>query len=246
MAENTNISWARHTFNPWLGCQKVSPGCDFCYAEAWAKRSGLVTWGPGESRRLTSPANWRKPLLWDKRAREAGVRERVFCASLADVFDNAVPEEWRSRLFEMVALTPSLDWLLLTKRPQNIPALRFEADILPNVWLGTTTENQTEFDRRAPHLVAHHPAVRFLSVEPMLGPVDISAHADRIDWIICGGESGPRHRPMDPAWARDLRDQCAEHGIPFWFKQHSHRFPGRAPLLDGVEYHQLPELSLVH
>ena len=241
MSEQTNISWCHHTFNPWIGCQNVSPGCDNCYAEAWANRFGKVQWGPQAERILTSDTNWRAPLRWDKQAREAGERRRVFCASLADVFDNAVPESWRLRLFEMVAKTRHLDWLLLTKRPQQIPALRFIADISPNVWLGTTTENQAEFDRRLPHLTCHYPTVRFLSVEPMLGPVDISAHAHRIDWIICGGESGPERRPMNLDWARQLRDQCAEYGIPFWFKQGNHRLPGHDTLLDGVEYHQLPE-----
>lgn len=251
MAENSNIEWTDHTFNPWIGCQKVSPGCDHCYAETWDAR-GLqqreTRWGPHAARTRTSPANWRKPLAWDKAAAAAGKRTRVFCASLADVFDNhaSILPEWRAALWQLIAATPHLDWLLLTKRPQNI------AKILPggwgagwpNVWLGTTVENQTEADRRIPHLLAVPARVRFLSCEPLLGPVDLTEIAwdrpdlrasvvldplngiggykgpcPRIHWVICGGESGPGARPMHPDWARSLRDQCQAAGVAFHFKQ---------------------------
>ena len=255
MAKNTNISWCHHTFNPWLGCQSVSPGCFNCYAETWAKRFGKVQWGPGAERVLTSDDNWRKPLQWNRAAQQAGERRRVFCASLADVFDNAAPEGARERLWRLIAATPHLDWLLLTKRPQNIEKM------LPyhmgwrrgwdHVWLGVSTENQEEFDRRVPLLLNAPCPTRFLSVEPMLGPVNLARYgerqqhplvANRIDWVICGGESGPGPRPMDLDWARDLRDQCAEFGIPFWFKQQSGLRPGHEPHLDGVEYHELPAM----
>ena len=175
MAENSAIEWTHHTFNPVLGCQKVGPGCDHCYAEGWAKRSGLVTWGPGETRRVTSDAYWRQPLKWDREAKAAGERRRVFCASLADVFDNAWPDGVRDRLWALIKATPNLDWMLLTKRPGNI------AKMLPddwgggyrNVWLGCTVVNQEEADRDIPKLLAVPAAVRFLSMEPLLGPVEI-------------------------------------------------------------------------
>lgn len=235
MAENSNIEWTDHTFNPWIGCTKVSPGCDHCYAETWDAR-GLQQresrWGPHAARTRTSPDNWRKPLAWNRAAEAAGTRARVFCASLADVFDNHVSilPEWRFDLWKLIDATPHLDWLLLTKRPQNAPRA------LPsNVWLGTTAENQTEADRRIPHLLAAPARVRFLSCEPMLGPIDFYASSaampagghpwrngpilQGIHWVICGGESGPGARPMHPAWARSLRDQCNAAGVAYHFKQ---------------------------
>lgn len=239
------------TFNPWTGCQKVSHACDNCYAEGWAKRSGLVKWGPGEDRRRTSENYWRQPLKWNQIAKRDGVRRKVFCASLADVFDNAVPEEWRHDLFDLIPQTPHLDWLVLTKRPQNalkmIPREVWLA--LPHVWLGTTVENQEEADRRIPHLLAAPAAKRFLSCEPLLGPVHlnhpwlgwkcvvtggrvgteftcgdcdpcIGAFGRQfVDWVIAGGESGPNARPMNPDWARSLRDQCVASGVPYFLKQ---------------------------
>ena len=256
MGENTAIEWATHTFNPWVGCTKVSAACDHCYAESWAKRTGSPELWTGERRR-TSVANWRKPWKWDEAARLAGERHRVFCASLADVFDNQVPSYWRADLWELIRSTPCLDWLLLTKRPQNIKKMlgpNWASDGWPNVWLGTTVENQEEADRRIPHLLAVPAAVRFLSVEPMLGPVDLmsvryrdedaevrinaltaeawvensaspSAYTNdndgntKLDWVICGGESGPKARPMHPDWARSLRDQCCAAGVAFFYKQ---------------------------
>ena len=178
MGKSTTIAWTDHTFNPWIGCQKVSPGCDHCYAEAQDRRfTGGQHWGPHALRRRTSEANWRQPLAWNRAAERAGTRRRVFCASMADVFDNQVPPEWRTDLWHLIDATPHLDWLLLTKRPQNI------GKMLPvdwgngwrNVWLGTTTEDQAEAERRIPHLLSVPAAVHFLSCEPMLGPVSLSS-----------------------------------------------------------------------
>ena len=238
MAENTKIEWADHTFNPWTGCTKIGPGCDHCYAEGWAKRSGIVQWGPGAERRRTSEANWKQPMRWNAEAERIGVRYRVFCASLADVFDNEVPVEWRADLFDLIARTPHLDWLLVTKRIGNAktmmadalhlnPAALSNGQIwpLPNVWLGITVVNQAEADRDIPKLLQIPAVVRFLSMEPMLGPVDLMkmvgqfTPAYQLDWVIVGGESGPKARPMHPQWARDIRDQCAAAGVPFLFKQ---------------------------
>ncbi|SDX96804.1 phage Gp37/Gp68 family protein [Roseicitreum antarcticum] len=255
MAENSKIEWTHHTFNPWEGCQKVGPGCDHCYAEARDQRfTGGAHWGPGAPRRRTSAANWRKPLAWDRAAQAASVRRRVFCASLADVFDNAVDPQWRADLWELIGKTPNLDWLLLTKRPGNIAGMLPEVERAPwgelwpwsNVWLGCTVVNQAEADRDIPKLLAVDAAVRFLSMEPLLGPVDLTrpefggtycavncrtmciAQGDEecpknsdpaLDWVIVGGESGPGARPMHPDWARSLRDQCEAAGVAFFFKQ---------------------------
>jgi protein gp37 len=179
MGADTRIEWADHTFNPWVGCTKVSPACDHCYAEGWAKRTGNAALWQG-ARRRTSAANWQQPHRWNRAAQAAGTRARVFCASLADVFDNQVPEEWRTDLWRLISDTPHLDWLLLTKRPQNIgrmlPASWAMPPVAqPNLWLGTTVENQAEADRRILHLLRVPAAVRFLSCEPLLGPVDLTA-----------------------------------------------------------------------
>ncbi|RQQ19693.1 DUF5131 family protein [Burkholderia stagnalis] len=203
MSENTNIEWCDHTFNPWEGCQKVGPGCDHCYAETRNARFGggtAVNWGPGAPRRRTSPANWRKPISWDAAHAEFfvthGRRQRVFCASLADVFDNAVADAWRADLFDLIWNTPHLDWLLLTKRIGNAGPMITRALELAgrgvntpwpwsNVWLGATIVNQEEADRDIPKLLAVPARVRFLSMEPLLGPVNLP----RVDFHcdVCGG-----------------------------------------------------------
>lgn len=186
MAENSKIEWTDHTFNPWTGCTKVSPACDHCYAEGWAKRSGHVQWGPHGDRRLTSAANWRKPLKWNEEARRLGIRYRVFCASLADVFDNhhSIMQDWRAQLWALIRATPNLDWQLLTKRPQNIAKMLPSdwGDGWPNVWIGTTVENQVEADRRIPIFLNVPARVRFLSCEPLLGPLELRqiAHGKRM------------------------------------------------------------------
>ena len=186
MSENSKIEWTDHTFNPWEGCQKVGPGCDHCYAETRNARFAggtAINWGPGAPRRRTSVANWRKPLAWnanhDHFFAEHGRRQRVFCASLADVFDNAVPDAWRMDLFKLIADTPHLDWLMLTKRIGNVHSytqrdgLAFDLIGDGRVWLGATICNQKEADRDIPKLLAVPARVRFLSMEPLLGPVDV-------------------------------------------------------------------------
>lgn len=277
MSENSKIEWTDHTFNPWVGCTKVSAACDNCYAESWAKRAGTPELWTGERRR-TTPSNWKQPLKWNAQHdlffAEHGRRQRVFCASLADIFDNQVPDEWRTDFWQMVRDTPNLDWLLLTKRPQNIK-LMLPLDWAfgyPNVWLGATAENQKEFDRRYEHLVSIPAAIRFLSMEPLLGGVTIRHRG--LDWIITGGESGPNARPSHPDWFRSIRDQCQHSGIAFHFKQWGEwsvpvvgepfsgkqqtttvsdgntrvgvfRFGKKAAgrLLDGVEWNEFPEVS---
>lgn len=178
MSETTNIAWATSTFNPWIGCTKVGPGCDHCYASVSTPARTLgVEWGAGKPRRRTSEANWRQPLTWNRKARESGRPWRVFCASLADVFDNEVPKEWRLDLGHMMWTTPHLTWMLLTKRIGNAAAALLDFNwthFPPNVWLGATVVNQEEADRDIPKLLAVPAAVRFLSIEPMLGPIDLT------------------------------------------------------------------------
>jgi protein gp37 len=240
MAKNSQIEWTHHTFNPWWGCAKVSPACDNCYAEAWAKRVGQEIWGADAPRRLFNDAHWREPLAWNEEARAAGQRSRVFCASMADAFERrAELNDHRGRLWKLIQSTPWLDWLLLTKRPQNVASMVPWADKWPgNVWLGTSVENQAFAERRLPFLLKNPAAVRFLSCEPLLGPLDLRAWFDReglfkIDWVIAGGESGPRSRPMHPDWAVGLLRQCQDLGVPFHFKQWGHWVP--AELLAGPE-----------
>lgn len=257
MSANSNIEWTDHTFNPWTGCTKISLGCDGCYAEAWSKRAGAKVgkWGPGAPRVRTTPQNWNLPLRWNAQAdafmAQHGRRQRVFCASLADVFDNAVDPAWRADLFALILATPALDWLLLTKRIGNVLSMLPEhvigGELPSNVWLGATIVNQAEADRDIPKLLAVNARVRFLSMEPLLGPVELGLQCENwsddigmdpetgaydccracdytgignaIDWVIVGGESGPGARPMHPDWARSLRDQCQAAGVPFLFKQ---------------------------
>lgn len=237
MGENSKIEWTDNTFNPWIGCTKVSPGCAECYAETLMdKRYGRVKWGPQGTRERTSESNWKQPLKWQRQAEREGRRFRVFCASLADVFeDNPQVADWRSDLWDLIELTPSLDWLLLTKRPENIRRFTKRWDTLEqlpaNIWIGTSVENQEQAEKRIPELLRIPAAVRFLSCEPLLGPIDfdnvipggISAvdgpYVPGIHWVIAGGESGPNARPMRPDWARSLRDQCKAAGVPFFFKQ---------------------------
>lgn len=233
MSKDTKIEWADHTFNPWVGCTKVSPACDRCYAEGWAKRSGMVQWGAHAQRRRTSEANWKQPIKWNAQAQRLGVRHKVFCASLADWADSSVPPAWRRDLGDVIQKTRSLIWLLLTKRIGNARSMlaeMFPDGVPDNVWIGATICNQVEADRDIPKLLAVPAAKRFLSMEPLLGPVDIQASLNRtplqfgggasaLHWIIVGGESGPCARPMSPDWARSLRDQCRTASVPFLFKQ---------------------------
>ncbi|MBW3243308.1 phage Gp37/Gp68 family protein [Epibacterium sp. DP7N7-1] len=277
MVENTKIEWATHTFNPWVGCQKVGPGCDHCYAEVANDGAHAAKWGPHAERVRTKPRNWNMPMKWDRAAAEAGERHRVFCSSLADVFDNhrSVLPEWRADLAELILATPHLDWLLLTKRIGN--ADRMLREMFPegtpsNIWVGVTITSQAEAGRDIPKLIdlksEHNLSVAYLSMEPLLGPVDLTNLPDPsglensrldalrgrfwmkpehvtwsvpvgatvdgrtyvnlcgwIDWVIVGGETGAKPRPMHIDWVRGLRDQCAAAGTAFLFKQWGNWFP---------------------
>lgn len=252
MSVNTKIEWCDHTFNPWIGCAKVSPGCAHCYAEALNHRWGNDNWGNGKPRRRTSADNWRQPVKWNA---EAGVdgwarvyrfghRPRVFCASMADWLDDAVPIEWLADLLKLIRETPNLDWLLLTKRPENFHARLESYNQLaaqrrphgfvglgapPNVWIGTSVEDQQRADERIPEFLKIPARVRFLSVEPMLGPIDLRFSCFNgsdsfgtmpgIHWAIFGGESGPKARPCNIEWIRDGVRQCRADGVAPFVKQ---------------------------
>lgn len=318
MAATTNIGWCDATVNFWWGCTKVSAACDHCYAETWAKRLGKDLWGAGKDRWQIKGATALAFKL-ERRAVREGRRLKVFSNSMYDFFDSEVPDAWRDEAMAVIALTPHLDWLVLTKRPkvmrEYIGGLwaRREAlgDLmakiggedrvgwyapesdgkrgwagmctpLPNLWLGVTAEDQKMADLRIPDLLATPAAKRFVSCEPLLGPVDVGKylrgcyecaiecgyrsatpppeekchwcgavgsdfgefcpackrqgfghvcphceanvvhrHPDTpcLDWVICGGESGKDARPMHPAWARALRDQCEAAQVPYFFKQ---------------------------
>lgn len=270
MAENSKIQWTHHTFNPWRGCTKVSAGCANCYAETLSGRNPktLGVWGPNGTRVVASEAMWREPVKWSKEAAAAGERRRVFCASLADVFedwqgpmtgsggtplyvcsdkastDNVAWEElpvqdgWqqespvrmddaRSRLFGLIGRTRWLDWLLLTKRPENVARMTRDwigfGERLPgNVWIGTSVENQAAADERIPHLLRVPAAVRFLSCEPLLGPIEFGDRHNLhggIHWGIIGGESGPDSRVCRVEWVRDIARQFDDAAVSVFVKQ---------------------------
>ena len=261
MGADSKIEWTHHTFNPWWGCERVSPGCQHCYAESLAKRYGHKVWGKQSPRRFFGENHWNEPLRWNRDAQAAGERRRVFCASMADVFEereNLIHE--RLRLWDLIEATPWLDWLLLTKRPQNVLLLspiRWDRFGWPdNVWIGTTVEDQQRADERVPILCAIPARVRFLSCEPLIGPVNLQVGwlsptfpALHVDWVIVGGESGPGARPMDPEWARSLRDDCERFAVPFFFKQWGDWLPyeidAQPPFWNGqdgdfIDGHHLP------
>lgn len=253
--QNSTIEWTNHTFSPWHGCVKVSPGCTNCYALALDRRFGRAVWGPAKTtpRMGMSKAYWKQPFKWNRDALRDGVRRRVFCASMADVFeDHPGVVEWRSRLWEVIGECDALDWQLLTKRPENVlsmvPPAYAAGYWLPHVWIGTSVENQEQADKRIPELLKIPASVRFLSCEPLLGPLNLAPYVDpvggaccggyspcgcladwpwderrqeyaRVHWVIAGGESGPGARPCQPDWVREIRDVCAHVKTPFHFKQ---------------------------
>ena len=219
MGFDSSIEWTTHTFNPWWGCTKVSDGCKFCYAETLSNRYGHNVWGPGKARRLMSDAYWQQPAKWNAMAKAAGQRARVFCASMADVFEEEAPEGQRERLWKVIRATPHLDWQLLTKRPHLIAGMLPEdwGAGWPNVWLGTSVED-SRVVHRFQQLINVPATVHFLSLEPLIGPLPNLPLSD-IEWVIVGGESGPGARRMAPEWARDIRRQCRDAGVAFFFKQ---------------------------
>lgn len=239
MGATTAIAWTDHTFNPWWGCVNVSPGCDHCYAETFAKRTGHDVWGKDGERRFFGEKHWNEPRKWSG---------RVFSASMGDVFEmNHSLDTERERLFNLVDETPNLSWQLLTKRPENVLRLapqRWLDDWPAHIWLGTTVEDQVRAEIRIPRLLAV-PGVtkRFLSCEPLIDEVSISPWLPMggIHWVIVGGESGPKHRPLTLDNARRLRDECEFHDVPFFFKQvGGHRPTTGGDELDGQRHKAFP------
>jgi len=238
MGETTGIAWCDHTFNPFIGCTKVAPECEHCYAQTYGNRFG-VEWGPLEERRRTSASNWREPIKWDAAAARDGVRRRVFCASLADVFeDRSELEPWRAELFSLIERCRNLDWLLLTKRPENMVRMAPEswADGWPShVWAGTSAGCQPSANKRIPLLLQVPSAVHFLSCEPLIGEVELQYErgwlepfqevdpmlnrTPRIDWVIVGAESGPGARTVEINWVRSILAQCRSAGVACFIKQ---------------------------
>lgn len=290
MAE-TKIEWCDYSFNAWWGCTKVSPACNNCYAETWAKRTGFPgLWGVDAGRRTFGEKHWLEPIKWDLAAMgndPGAARPRVFCNSMADVFDNHEGvSAARERLWRLIDATQGLDWLILTKRVGNIermlPAdwLKYGEDGYPNVWLGISVCNQPEADRDIVKLLKIPAMVRFLSCEPLLGRIDLfgfqkgvcteCAGAGEVaasgptttfpedddglercyecggtglwednpglSWVIAGGESGAKARPMDLFWAQNLRSECAAQSIPFFMKQLS-----EADTKDFKDFGSFPE-----
>lgn len=301
---NSKIEWCDSTWNSWVGCSKVSPGCAHCYADAMTKRFGRDF----TIRTRTTVDYWKQPLIWNRQAEEtirrikadignaseyndiAYERPRVFCGSMCDWLDDQAPIEWFLDLLGTIHVTRNLDWLLLTKRPQNWlsrmeTALKHIKDVSwghmstmqlgwqisswlgglacwPNVWIGTTVEDQTRADERIPILLSIPANVRFLSCEPLLGSIDLTKvrfptgvdenvlmrettgtikyPLNAVDWVICGGESGPNARPMDIEWARSLRDQCATAGVPFYMKQMGGRRKPFPSIPEDLDIKQFP------
>lgn len=285
--KNSKIEWTDHTFNPWWGCTEVPghPGCAHCYAKLFAARTGRAKWGKGEKRVLMSESYWKEPHKWNEEAKRDGVRRRVFCASMADVFDAEVADTWRGALFDTITTTPNLDWLLLTKRPDQ--AARFydeyifthsdgrkmpihlrdshAKEFLPNVWIGVSVSDQKTADQYIPKLLEIPAVCRFISYEPALGPVDFCGwipkpkdwkwfpiecrHGydacpkcdhnpkpeDAINWIIVGGESGPKARPFNVEWARSTVAQCQAAGVACFVKQ-----LGAVPMMPEAAWRSLP------
>lgn len=223
MGKGSGISWTDHTFNPWWGCTKVSPACDSCYAETFAHRMGENVWGKDADRRFFGDKHWNDPLRWDRQAAKDGRPALVFCASMADVFeDRRDLDAERGRLWNVIDKTPNLRWMLLTKRPETITRMlpaAWLADPHPRVWLGVTAENQRRAEERIPVLAEIPAAVRWISAEPLLSDIDFSPWIADLDWIIVGGESGWNARRMAPEWATNILGQCQAAGIAYHFKQ---------------------------
>ena len=242
MSENTIIAWTENTFNPWMGCTKISAGCAHCYAERLTRdRMGLTLWGANGKRQVTSDSNWKKPVQWNKQAEKEGTRKMTFCASLCDIFeDHPTAIATLPRLWDLIRSTPYLDWQLLTKRPNRI------MESLPpdwndgyaNVWLGTSIENM-DVAWRADCLREIPSVVRFISYEPALGPLD-DLDITGIDWIIYGGESGPNYRAHDPEWPRTMKVKCEKAGVAYFYKQSPAYRTEIGTTLDGESIKQYP------
>ncbi len=258
--KNTKIQWCHHTFNPWWGCVKVSEGCNFCYAEAFSRRLGKKLWGKNSERLFFGEKHWSEPLKWNAEAAQAGGRRRVFCASMADVFEcHPALDKERERLWKLIEATPHLDWLLLTKRPENILT---RVPARENIWLGTSVENQAAADKRIWELLRcrNLASVLFLSMEPLLSEVALqnvrhdghvnidclhgsqfsgsfqNSNAAKVDWVIVGGESGPGARDCNIQWIADTVRDCVAARVPVFVKQ-----LGSSAICDNANLFDFPD-----
>jgi len=244
MAEESIIAWTDNTWNPWMGCTKVSAGCTNCYAETLTGvRMRLDVWGDHNPRKRTSAAYWRKPARWNREAAKLGRSLRVFCASLCDVLeDQPEPNEWRADVWGVIRATPNLDWQLLTKRPERyadeLP--NDWGDGWPNVWLGTSIEDARVADR-VRHLTAVPAVVHFVSYEPAIGPLAHAIDLSGVEWVIYGGESGLGFRREDKQWARDMHRACADAGVAFFHKQSAGYRTELGIELDGKIVREYPQ-----
>ncbi len=235
MASNSPIEWTEATWNPVTGCDKVSPGCAHCYAERMAKRlkaMGQANYVNGfeltlQEQMLELPLRWRRP-------------KRIFVNSMSDMFHADVPVQFIQRAFEVMRRANQHQYQILTKRSERLLELDSQLEWQPHIWMGVSVEN-ARFLHRVAHLRATRAHVKFLSLEPLLGPLP---HLDlrNIDWVIVGGESGPRARPMNPIWASDIRDQCRDAQVPFFFKQWGGVFKSRTGReLEGRTWNEMPD-----
>ena len=232
-----------YTFNIVWGCVKVSEACRDCYALSFARRLGLDLWGSGAPRKTFGADYWRRPLLWNREAARTGHRRNVFCSSMADTFeDHPTVGQERAKLWPLIECTPWLNWLLLTKRPQHIMRMAPWGRAFPdNVWVGTSVETQRRAEERIPSLLQVPARVRFLSCEPLLESLGLYPWLPALQWVIVGGESGSRPRPMEPSWVHALRAQCQLERVPFFFKQWGGRYHNsNGRLLDGRTYDEMP------
>jgi protein gp37 len=240
VSKETGISWCDHTFNCWWGCTKVggSSACDNCYAETWAKRTGFTIWGDDKPRRYFGDKHWNEPLAWDRAAAKEGKSALVFCMSMGDWAEGR-PEQrpHLSCLWALQQRTQNLIWLMLTKRPQLIGKLAPTDEASPRRWFGVTAESQAWLDLRWSHLKQVESPVYWLSMEPLMERVTLPQDfldLGRRAWVIVGGESGGQARPMHPDWARHLRNQCREAGVPFHFKQWGEWVPVATPRMNAI------------
>ena len=235
MSEHTAISWTTHTWNPVVGCTQVSPGCDNCYAMQIAERfRGAVGYPNGfdvtlKPHRLNEPVKWREPA-------------RIFVNSMSDLFHREIPDDYLVAVWDTMIRANHHTYQILTKRAHRM-AHKIRTLSLPlpdHIWLGVSAEDQRMADSRIPPLLELPAAVRWVSAEPLLGPVDLGEYIDDLQWVVVGGESGAGRRPMDYQWARNLCDQCEGSGVAFFHKQGNGRRPGSDVLLDGQLYQEFP------
>lgn len=234
MGDKSKIDWTDATWSPVTGCTKVSAGCKNCYAEGIARRF----WGERKftdvrchPERLDIPLKWKKP-------------RKIFVNSMSDLFHDGVPDTFIDSVFDICRETPQHTYQVLTKRPGRMFDYFSQVPVCRNVWLGISAENQDTYDLRHHHLLSLYPPVRFVSIEPMLDSIDLCLRyhtENQFDWVIVGGESGPGYRPMDPDWARSIRDQCRKAGVPFFMKQ----MAGKKPIPKDLQIREWPQADLI-